>query len=89
MLAKRDPSNANAQRDLAIGNDDVGKVLELQGNESGAKEKYNVSLSISRKLAAQDPNNAEWQRDLSISLERVAIILSAESDFAGALDKDA
>ena len=47
VLAKRDTSNANAQRELAVSYDDLGKVLELQGNESGALEKYKVSHSIS------------------------------------------
>ena len=63
------------QRDLSVSYDNVGDVLEAQGNLAEALKSYQDSLAISERLAKADPSNAGWQRDLSVSYNKVGDVL--------------
>ena len=63
----------------------VGSVLEVQGDRTGALAAYREGLDIVRALAAKEPGNKQWQRDLSVSLVFVVDVLLAEGDTTGAL----
>src|SRR5262249_31934925 len=85
QLAKRDPNNADWQRDFSVGYEKVGDVLRAQGDLAGALKSYQDDLAIAEKLAKQNPNNADWQRGLSVGYEKVGDVLSAQGDLADAL----
>jgi Flp pilus assembly protein TadD len=63
-LAARDPDNAGWQRDLAASHNNVGVVLEAQGQAQAARGEYEMALRIAQRLVALDPTNTQWQADL-------------------------
>jgi tetratricopeptide (TPR) repeat protein len=85
-LAEQDQTNAGWQRDLAVCYDNVGAILEAQGELQGALEACQQSLNIRRTLAEQDQTNAGWQRDLAVSYDNVGAILEARGKLEGALE---
>ena len=48
----------------------LGDVLVAQGDLAGAKQRYQESLEIHKRLSAADPSSASLRRDVSVSLER-------------------
>jgi tetratricopeptide (TPR) repeat protein len=84
-LARRDPGNAEGQRDLSVSHDKVGDVLMAAGDRDGALAAHRASLGIRETLARRDPGNAEWQRDLSVSENKIGDVLLAQGDRDGAL----
>jgi tetratricopeptide (TPR) repeat protein len=84
-LAAADATNTGWQRDLSVGHNQVGYVLEAQGDLAGALTAYRAAVAIRERLAAADATNAVWQRDLSVSHERVGRVLEAQGDLGGAL----
>ena len=50
-----------------------------EGDRAGARNAYEESLEIQRRLAGADPGNAEWARDLSLSLVRIGDVRVAEA----------
>jgi tetratricopeptide (TPR) repeat protein len=85
-LARADPGNAQAQRDLFISLNKVGDVQLRQGERAAALDSYKESLDIARSLARADPGNAVAQRDLAVSLERVGDVQMQQGERAAALD---
>jgi tetratricopeptide (TPR) repeat protein len=84
-LARRDPSNAEWQCDLAVCHNKIGDVLLAEGNRAAALGEYRQSLAIVEELARRDPGNAGWQRDLSVSHNRIGDMLLAEGNRTAAL----
>ena len=84
-LVRKDPGNADWQRDLSVSRCFVGTVLQGHGDLAGALDAYRAYQSGMARLAAQDPTNADWQRELSVSHERIGDVLLAQGDAAGAL----
>ena len=66
-LAAEKPDNFTYQRDVSVALDEIGRVMEAQGNRTEALKSYRDSLTIMERLAQADPNNAGWQHDLAIS----------------------
>jgi tetratricopeptide (TPR) repeat protein len=84
-LAKADPGDAQRQRDLSLSYDNVGDVLEAQGNLPDALTSYRDSLAIAERLANDDPGDAQRQRDLSLSYDNVGDVLEAQGNSPDAL----
>jgi hypothetical protein len=57
-LAKSDPGNAGAQREISKLYERVGNVQAAQGDLAGALNSYRDSLAIRERLAKSDPGNA-------------------------------
>jgi tetratricopeptide (TPR) repeat protein len=85
-LAKANPGNALAERDLAVSYGRVGNVLVDQGNLADALNAYREDLAISGRLAKADPGNAVLQRDLSVSYEKVGDVQMSLGNLADALN---
>ncbi len=62
MLAAKDPSNTLWQRELWFTTNEIGEVLQDQGDLPGALAAYRDGLAIAKALAAKDPGIAERQR---------------------------
>jgi eukaryotic-like serine/threonine-protein kinase len=84
-LTKKNPKNAEWQRDLAANLEKIGDVLIAQGKVDDGLDNYRQSLAIRETVAAQDPNNSTWQRELALSYEDLGHVLSAEGRWEGAL----
>jgi serine/threonine protein kinase/Flp pilus assembly protein TadD len=69
-LAKADPSNAEAKRDLSSSYVRLGDVQLELGSTNNALESYQKFLELSEALVQADPNDTEAKRDLSISYDR-------------------
>jgi tetratricopeptide (TPR) repeat protein len=75
---------AEWQRERSVIQNQLGDLLQAQGDLAGAQQRYEASLRISDALATRDPDNAGWQRDLSVSFEKLGDLLQAQGDLAGA-----
>jgi tetratricopeptide (TPR) repeat protein len=82
-LAKADPNNAQAQRDLSISYNKLGDVQLQLGATDKALGMYQKGLDVRLTLAKADLNNAQAQRDLSISYSKLGNVQSQ----LGATDK--
>jgi hypothetical protein len=69
---------ANLSEDLK----DNGDVLLAQGELAEARELYEESLGMARRLAAVDTSNAGLQRDMAVSLVSLAAIPSSGATWA-------
>ena len=81
-----DPSDATAQRDLAMGHNKLGDVQQASGDLVGAEKSYRRALTIDEDLVATHPNNLEYRRDLSISYGRVGELQQQAGDLTAALE---
>jgi tetratricopeptide (TPR) repeat protein len=63
-LANLDPDDADLQDDLSVSLENVGNILEIQGDHAGAIANYKASLAIRGRLAVLDPDQARWLRFL-------------------------
>ncbi|MGH1423944.1 MAG: caspase family protein, partial [Pseudooceanicola sp.] len=68
---ERSSDNLEAERDLSVSHNRIGKVQVAQGDLPGARASYDAGLAIVERLAASDQGNAVWQRDLSVSHSRI------------------
>jgi len=84
-LAAEKPDNFTYQRDVSVALDEIGRVMEAQGNRTEALKSYRDSLTIMERLAHADPHNAGWQRDLSVSYNSVGRVLEAQGNLTEAL----
>ena len=57
-LIKRDPNNAEWQRDLSVSYNKIGDISAARGDRDAALKAYQDGLDIAKQLAARDPNNA-------------------------------
>jgi len=70
-LAKADPHNALAQRDLSNSLDRLGDLEVATGNIQVARLLFGRYLEIAERLAKADPHNAPAQRILSVALGKL------------------
>jgi tetratricopeptide (TPR) repeat protein len=73
-LTAADPGNAGWQRDLSVSHNQIGDVLQTQGNLPAALDTFKAARAIMERLSAADPGNTGWQHDLAASYGRVAVI---------------
>jgi len=78
------PKSAQAQRDLSLSVDKLGRVEVLAGNLAGARAHFDRSLVIDEALAKADPDSAFAQRDLSLSLDNLGDVEAEAGNLAGA-----
>ena len=71
-LARDDPGNAQAQRDLSVSHNKLGDVLVDEGKLAEARQAYEAGLGVRERFARGDPGNARAQRDLFVSHDRLA-----------------
>jgi tetratricopeptide (TPR) repeat protein len=83
-LAKADPMNAQAKRNLSISYYQVGDVHLKLGAIGKAIKAYQKDLELSEALALADPNNVEAKRDLSVSYNKLARACERANDPARA-----
>ncbi|WP_449220858.1 nSTAND1 domain-containing NTPase [Tistrella mobilis] len=69
-----DNQNAALERSRAAALVELGQSLAEFGAPDEARQLYEESLEIFKRLAEQEPENTEAQRDLSVSLEKIADI---------------
>jgi serine/threonine-protein kinase len=74
-LAKKrveaDPGNAEARRDLAVAQKNLGDVQMRLGKPRAALKAYSEAVAMSQKLVADDPRYTEAEHDLSIAHDKV------------------
>ena len=83
-LFAQDPTNALWENDLALSYEDLGNILNAQGDLDGALKMYRGSLSHRTTLAKRDVTNAEAQRNLEISNAEIGSLLLTLGDLRGA-----
>ena len=71
-LATADPSNAQWQRDLAVGHAKSASVYEPQGRIADALQELAQGRDIMAALVAVAPGNAQWKKDLAWFEEQTA-----------------
>ncbi len=81
--AERSPGDPEAQRDLSVALDNVGRVAQAQGEWAEAEAVYRESLAIRRTLAERLAT-PEAQRDLSVSLDNVGRVARVQGEWAEA-----
>ena len=62
----------------------LGWVSILQDEFVPAREAYEKSLVIAKRLAVTDPSNTQWQLDLSIGYDGLGSVLIPEGEFGPA-----
>ena len=77
-------SSVAFQRDVSVSLTKLGDVLVAQGELAGARQRYQESLDIDRRLAAADVSSVAFQRDVSVSLIKLGDVLVAQGDLGGA-----
>jgi len=70
-LAKKDPSNADAQWHWRISLNELGNLSLRAGNADQARQYYAQAREMAERLVKTDPDNVETQWELSLS--RVAL----------------
>jgi tetratricopeptide (TPR) repeat protein len=70
-LLRRQPTDAQAQRDLSVSLEKMGEVAGKMGQLGEAKSFFERSGKIRESLVAAHPQDAQAQRDLSISLNKL------------------
>ena len=83
-LAKADPSDREAQRDLWVSSNKLGEAREALGNLPEAKKHFEEGLAICRRLAEGDPENAQALRDLVVSHNFLGGVSLALGEYAEA-----
>jgi tetratricopeptide (TPR) repeat protein len=84
QAALKAADTAEDQRDRPVALNELGDVLVAQGDLVGAKQRYQESLEIDKRLSEADRSSASLQRDVSVSLEKLGNVLVAQGDLAGA-----
>ncbi len=72
------------QRNRSVMLQNRGDVLLAGGDTEHAREAYEQSLAITKRLAASDPTQESWQQDLAASWERLGSVKMEQGDTAGA-----
>ncbi len=85
-LAKADPKNTLAQRDLGTIHENLGNVQVRLGDPRAALEAYCKRLAIAKGLAKADPGNVKTQRELSASHNKVGYEQWRQGNTSAALE---
>ena len=83
-LGDLEPDNMGRQYQVAISHHKVGRVLEARGELPRARQQYEGSLAILRRLAVRDLDNTDWQSELAYALRRLGGVLLTQGDPDGA-----
>jgi serine/threonine protein kinase len=70
-LAKADPNDAQAKRDLSVSYHKLGDVHLRLGATDQALQSYQARLKLSEELAKAEPNDVQAKRGLSVSHNRL------------------
>ena len=84
-LSDAERTNTELRREVGVGHNRLGRVLEQQGKLADALAEYRAAHAIADVLAATDPSNAPWQHDVAVVDEAIARALRLSGDLAGAL----
>jgi tetratricopeptide (TPR) repeat protein len=87
-LARDDPNNTQAKRDLSVSYNKLGDVHLQLGATDKALQAYQKGLDLREALARDDPNNAQAQADLSYSYFKVARTHEQARDLVHARNND-
>lgn len=85
-LAATDPNNAELQRDLLVGYEDVAQMLAKVGRFAEALDHHGKALAIAESLHRADPANLQALQDLSIRHAQIGDVHLAMNDLPAALD---
>jgi tetratricopeptide (TPR) repeat protein len=85
-LAKDDPRNSQAQRDLSVSYAKLGDVTLRLGKTDEALGFYNKGLEIDLKWSKDYPKNALVQRDLSVRYNKLGGVALKQDRTGDALD---
>ncbi|MFM8581748.1 MAG: tetratricopeptide repeat protein, partial [Planctomycetaceae bacterium] len=67
MLCRKHPNDLDYQRDLSVSYDRMGDLYVRMGDGGAAREAFQKSLEIFKKLSEGEPARADYQRDLFVS----------------------
>jgi tetratricopeptide (TPR) repeat protein len=70
-MVVKDPNDANWQRNLANGYQQIGEVCQAKGNLSAAADAFAKTVQIYENLASQYPSNAERKHQLTGSWRKI------------------
>ncbi|MEJ8846112.1 tetratricopeptide repeat protein [Variovorax rhizosphaerae] len=74
---KQAPGRADCQHDLSVSYTKLGDLMRALGKGEQAREFFEKSLAISKRLAEAEPGQADYQRLLSMSFERLGALMMA------------
>jgi tetratricopeptide (TPR) repeat protein len=80
-----DPKSTRWLQDVAVSHNEIGGVLEEQGDHDGALAEHMASLAVAERLVAFEPTNQEWKSTLGDAHGHLCTVLLAKHDHAGAL----
>jgi serine/threonine protein kinase len=89
--AARDPESELARRDVAIGHVNLGEILLVAGDTTGAEESFRRALTVRRGLLERGERDSRRRRDVGVSGLALASALVAQErhDAAESLLKEA
>jgi tetratricopeptide (TPR) repeat protein len=67
----QEPSRANYLRDLSVSYNKMGDLQRALGEGNAARQLYEKSLEIDKRLVAQEPGRADYLRGLSVPYNRM------------------
>jgi non-specific serine/threonine protein kinase/serine/threonine-protein kinase len=85
-LAAANPTNAELQRDLLVGYEDVAQMHQKLGHLPQALDLQKKALSIAEALLHADPSNLQALQDLSVRHYQIGDVLMAMGDMRPALE---
>ena len=71
-ITKKDPSNNWLQRELAVCEESIGRVLKGLNRFDEAVTAYQESFTTLKTILAKEPNNALWQTNLRLVIKSLA-----------------
>jgi len=83
-LARVDPENRNARRNVSIDYDRLGDLQMQLGDTAQAQGYYEKALAVAEELVKLDPANTEFRRDVSVSYNRLGDLQMQLGDTAKA-----
>ena len=75
--AQQAPGRADYQRDLSVSYNKLGDLMRNGGQGEQAREFFEKSLAIRKRLAEAEPGRADYQRDLSVSYNKLGDLMRA------------
>lgn len=85
-LAKLDPANVQAQHDVMISRNDLGRALLSAGRVAAAAAAYQRGLEIAKSLSERDSTSAIFRRDVGHCHDNLASVYAAKDDNAKAIE---
>jgi len=84
-LAAADPTNAQLQRDLLVGYEDVAQMQGKLGHWAESLDNHGKALVIAEALLRADPSNLQALQDLSVRHAQIGDVLLEKGDLPEAL----